>query len=70
MKITAILFLYTKNISVALPNLPSEWQNKKAVFISDIHLGTVYDQNFSEEIVSKINEINCRQFHQSAGQKS
>jgi hypothetical protein len=47
-----------KNIDVPLPNLPVAWQGKKAVWISDIHLGAVYGQSFSKEIVAKINEIN------------
>lgn len=47
-----------KNINVSLENLPTSWQGKKAVWISDIHLGSVYDKNFSQKIVNKINEIN------------
>jgi len=46
-----------KNVNVALPNLPAKWQGKKAVWISDIHLGDVYGQNFSKEIVAKINDL-------------
>ena len=50
--------IVVKDLTVALPNLPAEWQEKKAVFISDIHLGAVNGQNFSRDIVTKINEIN------------
>jgi len=50
--------ILVKNVDVALPNLPVSWQTKKAVFISDVHLGAVYGQNFSKQIVQKINEIN------------
>lgn len=51
-------FISVKNIEVFLPNLPSEWRGKKAVWISDVHLGAIYGQDFSKNIVSKINEIN------------
>ncbi len=50
--------MLVKNINVALPNLPKEWQGKKAVFISDIHLGAVNASNFAKKIVAKINAIN------------
>jgi predicted MPP superfamily phosphohydrolase len=50
--------ILVKNISVILPNLPTEWLHKKAVFVSDIHLGAVYGQGFVKKIVNKINEIN------------
>ncbi len=50
--------LYVKNVDINLPQLPQEWQGKKAVWISDIHLGAVYGKDFSDKIVSKINEIN------------
>jgi hypothetical protein len=47
-----------KNITVALPNLGAAWLSKKAVFISDIHLGAVNGENFAKKIVAKINKIN------------
>ena len=51
-------YIYIKNVNIALPNLPTVWQSKRAVFISDIHLGAIYGQNFSADIVTKINQIN------------
>jgi predicted MPP superfamily phosphohydrolase len=51
-------YINIKNINIALPNLPVSWQGKKAVWISDLHLGTMYDKNFTQNIVTKINEIN------------
>ncbi|MFA6353583.1 MAG: metallophosphoesterase [Candidatus Paceibacterota bacterium] len=51
-------YINIKNINVALPNLPVSWQGKKAVWISDLHLGVIYDTNFTQNIVNKINEIN------------
>jgi len=50
--------IVVKNITVPLPNLPTEWQGKKAVYISDVHLGAVNGEGFSANIVAKINEIN------------
>lgn len=50
--------LVIKNIDVTLPNLPTSWQGKRAVWISDIHLGAIYDEDFLKNIVVKINEIN------------
>lgn len=34
-----------KNITVKIKNLPWQWQNKKIVFISDIHLGAINKKN-------------------------
>jgi len=50
--------ILVKNIKVNLPNLPEEWQGRKVVWISDLHLGAIYGQSFSRKIVDKINEIN------------
>jgi len=50
--------LTVKNVQIALPQIPEAWKGKKAVWISDIHLGAVYDQAFATKIVNKINEIN------------
>ncbi len=47
-----------KNITVILPNLPTEWFTKRAVFISDVHLGAVNGENFAKKIADKINKIN------------
>jgi predicted MPP superfamily phosphohydrolase len=50
--------IVVKNVNVVLPNLPISWQGKKAVYISDVHLGAIYGEDFSESIVEKINKIN------------
>lgn len=47
--------LKIKNISVKIKNLPQEWQGKKIVQISDVHLGHVLDQKFLQKIADKIN---------------
>lgn len=45
-----------KNISVPIENLPSEWQGKKVIQISDVHLGHIFQQEFFEKVVRQINE--------------
>lgn len=50
--------IIVKDINVTIPNFPVDWQEKKAVWISDLHLGAIYDKNFAQNIVTKINEIN------------
>lgn len=47
-----------KEIKVGIKNLPDTWQGKKAVHISDIHLGHVFGKDFLQETVDKINVIN------------
>ncbi|MDO9231176.1 MAG: metallophosphoesterase [bacterium] len=44
-----------KNISVSIPNLPAQWQGKKIIQLSDVHLGHIYREKFIEKIVEKIN---------------
>ncbi len=46
-----------KNISVSIKNLPASWQGKKAVHISDVHLGAVHRYGFMGKIISKINSV-------------
>lgn len=48
----------TKIITVALPHLPNSWKERKAVFISDVHLGQIRGAKFAEKIVRKISRIN------------
>jgi len=50
--------IFVKNIELPLLNLPKEWEGRRAVYISDIHLGAIFDKNYAEKIVNKINEIN------------
>lgn len=45
-------------LTIGLPNLPSEWQDKTAVFISDTHLGKINDYNFGKNVAKKIGELN------------
>ncbi len=45
------------SISVAVPNLPEKWRSRKAVFMSDLHLGQVRGASFAKRIVAKIQEL-------------
>ncbi len=44
-------------IKIPLPSLPAAWQGKKAVWISDIHLGQVHGREFADTIVKKIQTL-------------
>jgi len=47
-----------KNISVKMANLPSNWQGKKIVQISDVHLGSICGVNFLKDKIIRINALN------------
>jgi len=47
-----------KNITVKIKNLPDNWRGKKAVQLSDIHLGRVLEEKFLQGIVTQVNSIN------------
>ena len=47
-----------KNVSVSIKNIPSEWQNKKIIQLSDVHLGHIYGKKFLNGIVGKVNQEN------------
>ena len=44
-------------INVKIKNLPAAWQGKRAVQISDIHLGHVFGAEFLQKNVEKINAL-------------
>ncbi|MDB5238755.1 MAG: metallophosphoesterase [Candidatus Parcubacteria bacterium] len=44
-----------KRIKLALPSLPAFWKGKRAVFISDIHLGQIRGAEFSRRIADRVN---------------
>jgi predicted MPP superfamily phosphohydrolase len=46
-----------KEITVQIPNLPEEWQGKKVVQLSDVHLGSVYQADFLRTIVNQVNAV-------------
>ena len=45
------------NVSVKLSRFPESWKGKKAVWISDIHLGHVRGRKFLEKVVRKIETL-------------
>jgi uncharacterized protein len=49
--------LRVTSISVALPNIPESWKSRKAVFVSDIHLGQVRGKKFMKKVVHAINAL-------------
>jgi len=44
-------------IKISLPRLPEKWRGRKAVWFSDIHLGQIYDERFTQKIVDAVNAI-------------
>jgi predicted MPP superfamily phosphohydrolase len=44
-------------ISVSLPNLPSSWKGRKAVWISDVHLGQIHGFEFAQKIVARVSAL-------------
>ncbi len=44
-----------RHVNISIKNLPDFWKNKTAIHISDVHLGHVFNQNFLDKIVDKIN---------------
>lgn len=46
-----------KQISVHIPGLPEEWKGQTIVQLSDIHLGHVYQSDFLEGVVAKVNAL-------------
>ncbi|MCX6716501.1 MAG: metallophosphoesterase [Candidatus Taylorbacteria bacterium] len=51
--IQADTVLITK-FNTTIPNLPEVWKGKKAVWVSDIHLGLIRDVSKANEVVDKI----------------
>jgi hypothetical protein len=47
-----------RNIEVTIPNLPKEWQGKKIIQLSDVHLGHIYREKFIKKVVEKVNSQN------------
>lgn len=45
-----------KKLNIPINNLPSSWQNKKVIQISDIHLGPIHRSEFIQKIVDLINK--------------
>jgi predicted MPP superfamily phosphohydrolase len=44
-------------LGLELPNLPSQWKGKTAVWVSDTHLGPVRNEGFAKHIAAKIKKL-------------
>ena len=49
--------IVTKKISVALPNITDAWRGRTAVWMSDLHLGSVRGKTFSEKVTTLSNSL-------------
>lgn len=48
----------TIQLNIKLNNLPDTWQDKTAVWVSDIHLGQIRDEKFSQQVADRISSLN------------
>jgi uncharacterized protein len=49
--------IHVKEIKVSLPDLPAAWIGRKAVWVSDLHLGQLHGPSFARKIVKKVNDL-------------
>ncbi|MFZ2522981.1 MAG: metallophosphoesterase [Minisyncoccia bacterium] len=49
--------IYVMEIKISLPQLPDVWRGRKAVWISDLHLGQLHGSSFVKKIVEKVNKL-------------
>lgn len=60
--ISAYGVLHARNIRVTeievfLPHLPAKWRGRKAIWISDLHLGQLHGPSFARKVVEKVNAL-------------
>lgn len=48
------LWIRTRRITVSLPNLPESWHGRRAVMLSDLHLGNVNAAAFCRRVVRRV----------------
>ena len=46
-----------KKTTIYIKNLPSAWENKKIIHISDIHLGPILREKFFHQVIEKIKSL-------------
>jgi len=51
-------FIRTRRIALALPGLPDNWRNRKAVMLSDLHLGNVNRAGFARRVQAMVSALN------------
>lgn len=49
--------IYTQEVEVSLPNLPPRWKGRRAVWVSDLHLGQLHGPKFAKRVVEMINAL-------------
>ncbi len=49
--------IYIKKFSIEIPNIPENWKGKTAVWMSDLHLGSIRGKRFSEKITKISNSL-------------
>jgi len=47
----------THRMSLQLPDLPSQWKGKTAVWVSDLHLGQVRNYGFAQQIATMVQNL-------------
>ena len=45
------------HVTVSLPNLPPSWKGRRAVWISDLHLGQLHGLSFARAVVERITKL-------------
>jgi predicted MPP superfamily phosphohydrolase len=45
-----------KKYLISSSSIPTSWNNKKVILVSDIHLGAVYKESFLKQVIKKIND--------------
>ena len=49
--------IFIKKVRVALPNLPESWRGRTAVWMSDLHLGSIYRTRFAKKVTRISNSL-------------
>lgn len=44
-------------LDIDIQNLPTDWENKKIVQLSDLHLGRIHGADFLSEVITRVNEL-------------
>jgi hypothetical protein len=47
----------TRNVTVRLPNLPAAWRGRRAVLVSDLHLGNINRLRFARRVADRIHTL-------------
>jgi uncharacterized protein len=50
-------YIRTRNVTVGLSNLPATWRGRRAVVVSDLHLGNINGLRFARRVASRIRAL-------------